>query len=147
MIGYIVEKRELTLLMLLVNGNKAELAEKFCKGSDGNEQQLILDRLEKKGYIFRGRNKVDVERTIAFLIYQLGQAAEAAISADNMRYVYWCPELLLMLEEDRLNKSKCRLVPFENENSLCEYLKENEIFLGTRVKIKEVNDFGTDIEC
>lgn len=147
MIGYIVEKRELTLLMLLVNGEKTELAEKFCKGSDENEQRLILDRLEKKGYIFKGRNKVDVERTIAFLLYQLGQAAEAAISADNKRYVYWCPKLLIMLEQDRCNKEKCKLVPFENENSLREYLEENKIFLGTKVLIREVNDFGTDIEC
>lgn len=146
MIGYMAEKSELTLLMQLVNGENAELAEKFCESINENEYKLILEKLEKKGYVYRRKSSVDIEQTISFLVYQLGHASEAAISADSTRYVYWCPKLLLMLEQDRLSKKKCRLIPFENENSLREYLVENKIFLGTKVTIREVNDFGKDIE-
>ena len=147
MIGYIMKKSELTLLMMLVNKDKARLAELFYREIDAYGQDKLLDELGKKGYVFRRKNAVDVEKTIAFLLYQLGNAGEAAISADGRRYVYYCPSLILMLEQDRLSKEKCRLVPFENENSLSEYLEENYIFLGTKVTIREVNDFGKDIEC
>lgn len=137
MIAYILEKKELTFLVRLINGADADIPVKFSDYVTENGCQKVCASLIRKGYMFKKAGGFDVEETIRFLVEGLNSAEEASRTVDGSVYVYYCDGYMLAIEQDRLNRKKCRLVPLENEAAVEEYISECGKVLESRIRFRE----------
>ena len=98
--AYLFEKKELAFLCVLNNGAETRVPSGFTERVEKKDVEGLINNLERKGYIYRTENKLSMERTIAYLTYQLGTAYKGTISIDGKYWVYYCKDIILVLTKD-----------------------------------------------
>lgn len=122
--SYIIDKVGLTILSLLINGSEVMLPDRLCGDITDDNYNSVLDRLAAVGYIYRTEKRIDIERTMSFLISSAGSAEHICEENNGKRYVFRCEKLIIIIEEDRLSPKKCRIIPIKDEEMLAEFYRE-----------------------
>lgn len=122
--SYIIDKAGFTLLCMLIGGRAAGIPQQLYEAVDDDNYEAVLKRLSDIGYIHIAPDRVDIERTINFLISEILGAGNADVLSGGKRLVFHCSKLIIIAEEDRLSPKKCRIVPIRDEAMLAEYFSE-----------------------
>ena len=122
--SYLIDKTGFTLLCALVGGENVIVPGQLCETVDDNNYNEVLKRLSDIGYIYHSGKRVDIERTIDFLISNIVGAQEVNAEPEEKRVIFRCSKLIIVVEEDRLSPRKCRIVPIKDEEMLEEYFSE-----------------------
>lgn len=136
-ISYIFGKKELTVLSAAVVGRTDILPEGFSEAVSQGEQTSVLGSLKRKGYISYSDSRtgrISVEQTAAFLVNMIADADSLALSADGRACAFYCPKLIIIVEQDRLSAEKCRITPLRDESELRIYSEENDKAFGEKRK-------------
>ncbi len=119
--SYIIDKAGLTALCLLIGKENISMPENLLEGVSEENAEAVLDRLARVGYIFRTADRIDIERTVFFLISNALRAKNVSGEPDGKRYIFRCSKLIIIIEEDRLSSKKCRIIPIRDEEMLKEF--------------------------
>lgn len=122
--SYIMDKAGFTILCMLIGGENVYVPEHLCDAVNEDNYEGVLKKLADYGYVYVSHGRIDIERTINFLISCI-IGAENIISENNgKRYIFRCSKLTVIIEEDRLTPKKCRIIPIKDDSMLTEYYSE-----------------------
>lgn len=125
-VSYLLDKRELTFIAALVCGDAAELPEELAAFVEEGETEQLLHSLEKKGLAIMRNKTPCIEQTLCFLIEQMCTAENVQYRSDIMMYIFRCEKLVIAAGTDRLNKRRCRMIPFKNIGELEDFYAEKD---------------------
>lgn len=119
--AYLIDKGGFEFLWQMLGGKARKIPVKLIAGADDNKEE-ILKKLSDVGYIYIRDNKIDVERTIAFLIGSMIECTD--VQSNENRSIFRCERLIIAAENDRHSPKKMRLIPFRSEKDLEKYIEE-----------------------
>lgn len=128
MTSYILDRSCFTLLCVLVGGNRDNISipKAFYEDITEESYNYAIKKLSDIGYIHVTGERIDMERTIHFLISKIISTPEENAERIGRSYVFRCDNIIIVMENDRLSAKKCRIVPIKDEEMLNEYFSENE---------------------
>lgn len=121
-VSYILDKKALSFLWVKCGGNEDDIPQPLYEKNEPTDFLKITERLKKLGLLHTFGEKMDVERTIGFLIESMIGAEQVDLIGKMV--VFRCKKLVIAAEEDRFSDKKCRLVPMKNNEELEKYLAE-----------------------
>lgn len=120
--SYILDKDALAWLWQLCGGDVSAIPSVISTDITLMSELQVTEKLKKVGFLHISGKRVDVERTIGFLITSMIQANEVIIDDDKV--IFHCEKLIIAAESDRLSNRKCKLIPIKDKVMLAEYLAE-----------------------
>lgn len=102
MTGYRFTKKEFYLFSAICG--PCPLSQRQFEGVTVQEQNSVLDALERKRFLTRMEGVVVVDRVLCFLLRQMGQAAQILESADGAAVIYACSQVAVLLREEPHNR-------------------------------------------
>ncbi len=123
--SYIIDKECFCFLYELLGGKKENIPDRFIVKESPNTYDNAVNILEKQGYIHFSNKKIDVERTIHFLITSIIKAEKFSSAQNGRSYIFDCGNLYIVVEEDRLSSKKCKIIPIKDNDMLNEYNTDN----------------------
>lgn len=123
--AYIIDKAGFSLLCRLTGRDTAHIPERLLEDIDGDNAANALKKLCDVGYAHVSGEHIDIEKTMDFLVSSVLDTDDVTEENKGKRVIFRCKKLIIIVEEDRLSKKKCRIVPIKDEEMLKEYYEEN----------------------
>lgn len=121
-VSYILDKKALSFLWVNCGGNEDDIPLPLYEKNEPTDFPKITERLKKLGLLHTLGKRIDVERTIGFLIESM--IAAEKVDLIGKMVIFCCKKLVIAAGEDRFSDKKCRLVPMKNNEELEKYLAE-----------------------
>lgn len=121
-VSYILDKKALSFLWVNCGGNEDDIPLPLYEKNEPTDFLKITERLKKLGLLHTFGERMDVERTIGFLIESMIGAEQVDLIGKMV--IFCCKKLVIAAEEDKFADKKCRLVPMKNNEELEKYLAE-----------------------
>lgn len=122
--AYLTDKAGFALLCRIIGGDIAHIPDKLLEEVNESNYQSVLKRLCDVGYAHASGSRIDIEKTMDFLVSSVLDADNVTEENNGKRVIFRYKRLIVIIEEDRLSPKKCRIIPIKDEEMLIEYYNE-----------------------